>query len=67
MKRFLYMLTFISMTTLVCAQDKDAQAIRQLLHTQTLEWNKGNIEGFMETYWKSDILLFGGKRGLTYG
>lgn len=67
MKRFLYMLTFIGMAMLAHAQDKDAQAIRQLLHTQTLEWNKGNIEGFMQTYWKSDSLLFVGKRGLTYG
>ncbi|NCI47586.1 YybH family protein [Sediminibacterium soli] len=49
------------------AQDKDEQTIRQLLHTQTIEWNKGNIEAFMQTYWKNDSLVFVGKRGLTYG
>jgi len=30
-------------------------------------WNKGDLEGFMKHYWKSDSLRFIGKSGLNYG
>jgi ketosteroid isomerase-like protein len=30
-------------------------------------WNRGDLEGFMQGYWKSDSLRFIGKRGITYG
>ncbi|MBL4578307.1 MAG: nuclear transport factor 2 family protein, partial [Flavobacteriales bacterium] len=30
-------------------------------------WNNGDLECFMETYWKSDSLKFIGKDGITYG
>jgi ketosteroid isomerase-like protein len=49
------------------AQDKDETAVRNLLAEQTKEWNNGNIPAFMETYWKSDSLMFIGKSGVTYG
>ena len=40
-----------------------ADAIRTELDTQTKAWNAGNIDRFMESYWKSDKLTFssGGK------
>jgi ketosteroid isomerase-like protein len=41
--------------------------IRQLLHSQTAGWNRGDIEGFMETYWKNDSLMFVAKAGITWG
>jgi ketosteroid isomerase-like protein len=34
---------------------------------QEVAWNKGNLEAFMEGYWKSDSLRFIGSKGLTYG
>ncbi len=43
------------------------KAIRNLLQQQTLSWNQGNVEGFMETYWKSDSLMFIGKAGVVTG
>jgi len=49
------------------AQSKDEMAVRNLLVEQTKEWNNGNIAAFMETYWKSDSLMFIGKSGVTYG
>ncbi len=49
------------------AQNKDALLIRGILANQTAQWNKGNIDAFMEGYWKSDSLLFVGKNGPTYG
>ncbi len=56
-------LTFLTTT----AQNKDEQTIRSILANQTMQWNKGDIEGFMQGYWKSDSLLFVGKNGPKYG
>jgi hypothetical protein len=49
------------------AQSKDESEVRALLELQTKEWNAGNIPAFMNTYWKSDSLMFIGKTGITYG
>ncbi len=49
------------------AQSKDETEVRGLLNRQTKEWNAGNIPAFMNTYWKSDSLMFIGKTGITYG
>jgi hypothetical protein len=43
------------------------RAIVQVLTTQTAAWNRGDIAGFMEGYWKSDSLVFIGRKGPTYG
>jgi hypothetical protein len=50
---------------LVFAQDK--QAIIIVLETQRQAWNKGDIDGFMQGYWKSDSLVFVGKTTPQYG
>ena len=34
---------------------------------QEVAWNTGDLEGFMEPYWRSDSLLFVGSRGATRG
>ncbi len=49
------------------AQPSEEMAIRQLLERQTTSWNRGDVEGFMQTYWKSDSLMFIGKSGITWG
>jgi uncharacterized protein (TIGR02246 family) len=49
------------------AQDRTEQAIRGLLTRQSEAWNRGDLEGFMQTYWKSDSLLFIGKSGVKRG
>jgi ketosteroid isomerase-like protein len=49
------------------SQETAAVAIRQVLTTQTAAWNRGDIPGFMEGYWKSDSLVFIGRKGPTYG
>lgn len=41
--------------------------IRQILGKQTAAWNRGDLEAFMQGYWKNDSLLFVGKNGPTYG
>ena len=49
------------------AQSKDELLIRDILHQQTLAWNGGDIQKFMEPYWHNDSLMFIGKSGVTYG
>jgi uncharacterized protein (TIGR02246 family) len=66
MKLFLISLGLL-MSMLSYSQSKEAESIRKLLQTQTEAWNKGDIEGFMQTYWKSDSLLFIGKSGVNRG
>ena len=49
------------------SQTADEKEILSILKQQDSCWNRGNIEGFMQTYWKSDSLMFIGKSGVTYG
>ncbi|WP_343700546.1 DUF4440 domain-containing protein [Chitinophaga sp.] len=49
------------------AQQADVTRIKALMEQQTKTWNDGNLEGFMDTYWASDSLMFIGKKGITYG
>ena len=44
-----------------------SDATRDILAKQTQSWNKGDLNGFMEGYWKNDSLQFIGKNGVTYG
>lgn len=67
MKRLLTLLTTVTFLTTASAQNKDEQVIRSILANQTREWNNGNIEAFMQGYWKNDSLLFVGKNGPSYG
>jgi ketosteroid isomerase-like protein len=67
LKSFLLSVLLFSICTASVAQDKDEISVRALLAEQTKEWNNGNIPAFMETYWKSDSLMFVGKTGVTYG
>jgi len=53
---------------IVCfAQNKDEQAIRQILANQENAWNNGDLTTFMIGYWDNDSLVYIGKNGPTYG
>ncbi|AFK04358.1 hypothetical protein Emtol_3229 [Emticicia oligotrophica DSM 17448] len=45
----------------------ERQEVLKVLARQNDNWNKGNIEAFMEDYWKSDSLMFIGSKGVVYG
>lgn len=47
--------------------EKEKVQIMNLLDKQVEAWNEGNLEKFMQTYWKSEKLVFVGSRGPTYG
>ncbi|MFH0894924.1 MAG: nuclear transport factor 2 family protein [Bacteroidota bacterium] len=41
--------------------------ILQVLSFQEKAWNKGNLDEYMQGYWKSDSLKFIGSKGIQYG
>ena len=47
--------------------DEVKQQIESLLASQDAFWNAEDIEGFMQTYWKSDDLTFSGGGNTTRG
>jgi len=67
MKKWLCFAVALFILSNAWSQSKDEQAIRKILHDQTLAWNQGNVEEFMKGYWNNDSLMFIGKSGVTYG
>jgi len=68
MKKLLTICLLFMASLGAAAQSKaDRQAILDLLEKQRTDWNKGDVEAYMQGYWKSDSLLFVGKSGPTYG
>jgi ketosteroid isomerase-like protein len=67
--QILFIFSFLLATYSICQaqQNPDQKAIRHLLMKQEADWNAGNIDAFMEGYWKSDSLAFIGAKGPTYG
>lgn len=62
---FIFLMPVFS--TVSFAQSKDEIAIKNLMQTQENAWNNGQLENFMQGYWKTDSLMFIGKSGITYG
>ncbi|MBO9591698.1 MAG: DUF4440 domain-containing protein [Niabella sp.] len=67
MKKYSFLIALCIAFTGVQAQPGDVQKIQAVMERQTTAWNQGNLEAFMDTYWKNDSLLFVGKKGVTYG
>lgn len=75
--RFLFSFVFLITTVISAAgQEKEISSsnysnsvkeITDMLNNDAKHWSEGNIEAFMESYIKSDSLVFVGSRGLTYG
>jgi len=65
-------LLFIPLSLLIswnlfAQNDKDFEKVKTILNTQAQDWNNGDIDKFMDYYWKSDNLQFIGSKGITYG
>ena len=67
MKRILVIALFLASFSAFAQNANDKQSILNLLEKQRADWNKGDVEAFMQGYEKSDSLLFVGKNGPTYG
>ncbi|WP_461451233.1 Cif family virulence factor [Mucilaginibacter sp.] len=65
MKKLLLSLLLLMSCATTFAQNR--QAILKVLSDQQTAWNKGDIDGFMQGYWKSDSLVFVGKTAPQYG
>ena len=50
-----------------CKSTNHCNEIYNLMKQQENAWNNGNIENFMNVYWKNDSLVFIGKSGINYG
>lgn len=48
-------------------KEADVKAINKVLKQARIAWSKNDIEGYMDSYWKSDSLAFYGNKGVTYG
>jgi len=63
-----FLTLFLCLSVFVFSQSKtDISEINDLMKKQEVAWNKADIDGFMQYYWKSDSLRFIGKSGITYG
>ncbi len=67
MKKIISFFIVIIIATNINAQTADDILIKNTLTEQAAAWNAGDIERFMDTYWRSDSLMFIGKNGPTYG
>lgn len=53
--------------TAAAQKTDDAAQIRAVMDMQVAAWNRGDVETFMTSYWKSDETLFVGATGLVRG
>ena len=62
-------ISLLSFNLTLPAQDKekDFEQIKRIFHQQEEDWNRGDIDAFMEAYQKSEDLQFGGAYGITFG
>ncbi len=68
MKNWLIIFAFLScLCTNLAAQTKAVILIKEIMARQEAAWNRGDLESFMDGYWRSDSLRFIGSKGLTYG
>ena len=66
MKKYLFS-CFLVLGSCFFVRAQDKQAIIKVLETQRIAWNNGDIDGFMQGYWKSDSLMFVGRDAPVYG
>lgn len=65
--KFITLLFLLATSLFVKAQSKEEKIILQSLEKQRTSWNNGDLNTFMDTYWRNDSLMFIGKSGITYG
>ena len=60
-------LIFVALSLSFSVRAQNKAEITVILDNQVKYWNAGDIENFMEDYWKSPELKFIGKNGVTQG
>jgi ketosteroid isomerase-like protein len=68
MKRSLFVAGLVLLSTLASySQSKAETAIRKVMDDQAAAWNRGDIDGFMAGYWRSEKLTFVSGTEVTRG
>ena len=49
------------------SESREQQQIRKVMDEQAAAWNRGDIPGFMQGYWRSDNLVFVSGTNVTRG
>jgi ketosteroid isomerase-like protein len=62
---FLLLLTVSA--SAVAQNDRSPAAIRKVMEDQAAAWNQGDIDGFMDGYWRSEKLIFVSGDNVTRG
>jgi len=63
----IFFLQAIFISVISFGQSMDEISVRKVLSEQTKAWNDGDLERFMQGYWKNDSLMFIGKSGISWG
>lgn len=61
------LLTLAVLSSTAFGQSKAEKRIRTIMDQQSVAWSAGDIDAFMQPYWKSDSLMFIGKSGVNLG
>ena len=64
---FSILLVSIFSITLTAQTTKQEEAIRKVMDDQAAAWNRGDLEGFMTGYWRSEKLTFISGTDVTRG
>jgi ketosteroid isomerase-like protein len=72
MKLLLFIVIAMATVAVVSAQSETQKVristdIRNVMNDQAAAWNRGDIEGFMKGYWRSDELVFVSGTNVTRG
>ena len=68
MKSFISLcLCLVTSAVLFAQSNTDREAILKVMHQQATDWNNGDLDHFMESYWKNDSLAFVGSKAVVYG
>ena len=71
--KLLFAIVFALVTAAAVYPQSDSQKagisleIRKVMNDQAAAWNRGDIEGFMEGYWRSEKLVFVSGENVTRG
>ena len=58
---------YFSLRAGVDAHDRDRATILEALNAQQAAWNRGDVDSFVEGYWRSPELTFSGTSGIVRG
>jgi hypothetical protein len=68
---FLFLVLILTLschsTRHVFDQKSEITEIKRILYLQQTHWNRGDIDAFMNGYWRSEELTFIGSKGIKYG